>query len=179
MNKAKIIVVSGVTAGGKTTLINELSKQMLNSSTISFDDYDIDMLPSAPPLEYFLEEPKKAINQYDISQLMNDLLRIIYKYEFILLDFPFGYEHKVLFPYIDVAIYVKTPLDVVFARQIIRDYSDKTIEEILEWSNTYLSYARPIFLAHEKIVSSTVDYILDGELSTEKQVEKLFESIII
>lgn len=177
MKKAKVIVVSGVTAGGKTTLINELSKKLVNSSTISFDDYDIDMLPSAPPLEYFLEEPQKAINQYDISRLMDDLLKVIDQREFILLDFPFGYEHKILFPYIDVAIYVKTPLDVVFARQIIRDYSNKSTEEILEWSNTYLSYARPIFLAHEKIVSATVDYILDGELSTEKQVEKLLEKI--
>ena len=63
---------------------------------------------------------------------------------------------------------MKTPLDVSFARQVIRDK-----EEIINWSKTYLNYARPIFLEHEKIVSSNADYILDGTISMTEQVNQL------
>ncbi|MFC5974460.1 hypothetical protein [Carnobacterium antarcticum] len=43
--KSFVVVVSGVTAGGKTTLINELHKEFIDSKVISFDDYSIDALP--------------------------------------------------------------------------------------------------------------------------------------
>lgn len=47
MKRGKVIVVSGVTASGKTTLVRELSR-LVDGSVISFDDYSIDALPSAP-----------------------------------------------------------------------------------------------------------------------------------
>ncbi|MHC5268931.1 nucleoside/nucleotide kinase family protein [Enterococcus sp. LJL98] len=175
MFKAKIIVISGVTAGGKTTLIKKLSKDIKNSFIISFDDYSIDALPSAPSLDLFLEDSKKAVNQYDIRPLIEDLEKVINQYDSILIDFPFGYEHNVLKPYIDKVIYLKTPLDIAFARQIIRDFSDKDKQDILDWAETYINYARPIFLEHDRLISSTADHILDGTLTTEMKIEKLKE----
>ncbi|MDV7686766.1 nucleoside/nucleotide kinase family protein [Oenococcus oeni] len=47
---SKVIVISGLTAGGKTALIKALAQKLTNSKIISFDDYDIDQLPSAPSL---------------------------------------------------------------------------------------------------------------------------------
>ena len=170
MYNSKVIVVSGITAGGKTSLVKELVENVDNSCVLSFDDYSIDALPSAPPMELLLEDFKTAVNQYDITQLMDDFFLTTKKrvFEFVFIDFPFGYEHDSLKPYIDIVIYVKTPLDVSFARQVIRDK-----EEIINWSKTYLNYARPIFLEHEKIVSSNADYILDGTISMTEQVNQL------
>lgn len=37
--KTKVIVISGVTASGKTTLINALSDTVENAYVLSFDDY--------------------------------------------------------------------------------------------------------------------------------------------
>ena len=175
MYNSKVIVVSGITAGGKTSLVKELVENVDNSCVLSFDDYSIDALPSAPPMELLLEDFKTAVNQYDITQLMDDFFLTTKKrvFEFVFIDFPFGYEHDSLKPYIDTVIYVKTPLDVSFARQVIRDYSDRDKEEIINWSKTYLNYARPIFLEHEKIVSSNADYILDGTISMTEQVIQL------
>ena len=62
MKKGKVIVVSGVTASGKTTLVRELSR-LADGIVISFDDYSIDALPSAPSFDYFLQDPRAAINQ--------------------------------------------------------------------------------------------------------------------
>ena len=95
----------------------------------------------------------------------------------ILIDFPFGYQHKILKPYIDTVVYIKTPLDIVFARQLIRDYPEKTPKEITQWADNYLRFVRPIFIAHEKYVSSKVDLLLDGELPLDQQVFKVKQFI--
>ena len=50
ISRAKIIVISGVTAGGKTSLINEINRRVKNCYHLSFDDYSFDALPSAPSL---------------------------------------------------------------------------------------------------------------------------------
>jgi hypothetical protein len=65
---------------------------------ISFDDYSIDALPSAPSLDTPIED---AINQYELQQLMDDFLNIPDETEIVLIDFPFGNRHEVLAPYID------------------------------------------------------------------------------
>ena len=131
LSKSLVVVVSGVTAGGKTTLINELHKKFTDSKVISFDDYSIDALPSAPPIETPVQE---VVNQYDLSPLMKDFLTVKDTSSFIFLDFPFGYKHKTLEPYITKTVYVKTPLDVAFARLLVRDYSNKSVEEIIHWA---------------------------------------------
>ena len=64
MYNSKVIVVSGITAGGKTSLVKELVENVDNSCVLSFDDYSIDALPSAPPMELLLEDFKTAVNQY-------------------------------------------------------------------------------------------------------------------
>lgn len=82
MKKGKVIVVSGVTASGKTTLVRELSR-LADGIVISFDDYSIDALPPAPSFDYFLQDPRAAINQYDISLLLKDLKRAMLLYPII------------------------------------------------------------------------------------------------
>lgn len=168
-----VIVVSGVTGSGKTTLINALH-QKLNSKIISFDDYSIDALPSAPPID---TPVKDAVNQYDISSLMYDFHKVANRYPFILIDFPFGYKNKILKPYIGKVIYVKTPLDVCLARQILRDYQDKSSKQIMAWLKSYLTFARPIFIDHEQFVSSDSDLIVDGTLPLTDKVSLVLNSI--
>lgn len=41
MYNSKVIVVSGITAGGKTSLVKELIENVDNASALSFDDYSI------------------------------------------------------------------------------------------------------------------------------------------
>lgn len=168
--KSFVVVVSGVTAGGKTTLINELHKEFIDSKVISFDDYSIDALPSAPPIETPIQD---AGNQYDLNLLMKDFLSAKDKFPFIFVDFPFGYKHKALKPYITKAVYLKTPLDVAFARQLIRDYSDKSVEEILIWAQTYVDSARQIFIDYDAFVSEDVDLIIDGTLPLIEQLNSI------
>jgi len=173
LKSSYVVVISGVTGSGKTTLINALNKK-LNSFVISFDNYSIDALPSAPPID---TPVKDAVNQYDISALMADLKKVNNHYPFILIDFPFGYKNKTLKPFIDKVIYIKTPLDICLARQIIRDYQDKSTDEIMSWMRTYLDFARPIFVDHEQFVSNDADLVMDGTLSLNEKLNLVLKTI--
>ena len=42
INKVVTISVAGVTAGGKTTIINELKKKIESAKSLHFDDYDFE-----------------------------------------------------------------------------------------------------------------------------------------
>lgn len=74
--KTKVIVISGVTASGKTTLINALSDTVENAYVLSFDDYSIDALPSAPSHAFLLKNFNVAVNLFDITQLMKDFFSV-------------------------------------------------------------------------------------------------------
>lgn len=173
MSDSNIIVISGVTASGKTTLTKALLQNVENAYALFFDDYSIDALPNAPTFNFFLKSPKVAINQYDISALITDLKHVKNQYDHIFIDFPFGYEHDVLAPFIDTVLYMKTPLDVTLARQVLRDYTNKSKEDIIEWLDIYLNYARRLFVMHETMIAPSADYLLDGTKDIKSQIDQL------
>lgn len=85
--QTKVLTISGITAGGKTTLSRALLNLQPEIKIIAFDDYSIDALPGAPSFDFFKENPLAAINQYDLSALINDFDHAYGKFPLILLDF--------------------------------------------------------------------------------------------
>lgn len=174
MIKSQVVVISGLTAGGKTTLVNALHTQLPNSYVISFDDYSIDALPEAPQID---TPVKDAVNRYDISALMADFLAVYNQYAIILIDFPFGNRNRILAPYIDLTVYIKTPLDICLARKILRDTPNQPTTAARDWAQTYLEFARPIFLDHEDYVSATANLVLDGLQPLSQKVQQVLKSL--
>lgn len=161
--ETKVLTISGITAGGKTTLSRSLLNLQPEIKIISFDDYSIDALPSAPSFDLFKENPLAAINQYDLSALMNDFNHVYGKFSLILIDFPFGRIHQTLNPFIDQACYVQTPFDIAFTRYIQREYTPQSsAQEIFDWCQTYIQFVHPLVALHEKIVLPSCDLVLDG-----------------
>ncbi|OIM48336.1 hypothetical protein ATX78_10595, partial [Oenococcus oeni] len=76
-----------------------------------------------------------------------------------------------------LTVYIKTPLDLLLARQILRDYSTSKLTDILDWLKTYIRIARPIFLANEQFVSSSADLILDGSSSLPSKVDFVLKTL--
>ena len=168
---AKIISISGLTAGGKTTLVTALHEKLADSAIISFDDYDIDATSSAPDISQPLSE---NVNQYNISPILNQISKLADKFTYIILDYPFGNKHSRLSDGIDLCIYNQVPLDILLTRQIIRDHDD---QGAVKWSEMYLNQLRILFISNEEFVLSSADLILDGTVPISERINTIIKRI--
>ena len=107
----KIIAIAAVTAGGKTTVVNEIKTQLKSVKSLHFDDYTFEGQVD----DFYAWVTQGAnYNVWDLSPLIKDIYEIkrSNNCEYLLLDYPFAYCHKELSKYIDCAIFIDTPLDI-------------------------------------------------------------------
>lgn len=173
----KIIAIAAVTAGGKTTIVNKIKKQLPNTKTLHFDDYSFE-----GEVDDFYTWAKQGAdyNVWNLSPLIKDILEIKKNSdcEYLLLDYPFAYCHKGLSEYIDCAIFIDTPLDIAMARRILRDMNTATGEEIRQDLKMYIKYARIAHIQMLKDVLPSSDYIIDGTKELEEQTEEIIRIIL-
>ena len=83
----KIISIAAVTAGGKTTIVNEIKKQVKNVMALHFDDYAFE-----GEVDDFYGWVKNGANYnvWNLSPLINDICKIKEKSEcdYLILDYP-------------------------------------------------------------------------------------------
>lgn len=178
INKAVIIAVSGVTAGGKTTIINELKKKIKSAKSLHFDDYDFE-----GEVEDFHQWVMNGAdyNVWNLEPLKEDILKFKGDNEaqYILLDYPFAYKNDLIKPFIDCAIFIDTPLDIAMARRVLRDMYNATGDEIREDMSFYLKYAR---IAYEEMLNTILpnsDYVIDGSMQLDEIVKQIMNIIKI
>ncbi|MCH7982622.1 MAG: hypothetical protein J4O01_05080 [Chloroflexi bacterium] len=166
--KIIIIGIGAVSGGGKSRLVTELARTLGNVRAVYFDEFDDttehpgDMRKwladggdynawKAPALVEHLRvlkdcdasEPKDGPNQY------------------IVFDAPLGRAHAASGQYIDLMVFLDTPLDIAMARRLLREGFKNRPESHLRG---YLEWTRDLFLWHIDQVSATADLILDGTL---------------
>ncbi len=172
----KVIAVAAVTAGGKTTIVNELVKCLQNAQALHFDNYTFD-----GEVNNFHQWAIDGADYHvwDLSPLKEDILRIQESgnCDWLILDYPFAYRHDTIAPLIDAAFFIHTPLDVALARHILRDMSDVTVEEIHQNMEHYLQYERIAYTAMLNNVLPSSDYVIDGVQSICEIVEKILNII--
>lgn len=172
----KIISVAAVTAGGKTTIVNELKKRLRNSRSLHFDNYNFE-----GEVDNFYQWVLDGANYHvwNLTPLEDDILKIRSSgiCDYLILDYPFAYCHDAIKPYIDIAFFVDTPLDISLARRILRDMSDATADEIRHDMEVYLKYARIAFVQMQKDILQSSDYVIDGTLSVGKIVNEIAAKI--
>ncbi len=172
----KIIAFASVTAGGKTTIINELKKVLKNAESLHFDDYSFE-----GEVEDFHAWVMNGADYsvWNLSPLIRDIAEIKNnkKCDYLLLDYPFAYCHKELGKYIDYAIFIDTPLDVAMARRILRDMNGATGEEIRYDMEMYLKYARVAYVQMLKDVFPSSDYVIDGIKELGEKVQEIIHLI--
>lgn len=174
----KIIAIGAVTAGGKTTVVNELKKQIPNTKSLHFDDYTFE--GEVDDFHAWIKQGSDY-NVWNLNPLIKDILEMKKSdNDYLFLDYPFAYCHKALSEYIDCAIFIDTPLDIAIARRILRDMNNATGEEIRKDLEIYLKYARIAYVQMLKDVLPSSDYIIDGtkELSeTTDEIKKIILSL--
>lgn len=173
----KVIAIAGVTASGKTTIVNELKKQIPNTISLHFDDYSFE-----GEVDDFYAWVKQGAdyNVWNLSPLTKDILEIKKNSdsEYLLLDYPFAYCHKALREYIDCAIFIDTPLDIAMARRILRDMSNATGEEIRQDLEMYLKYARVAYIQMLQDVLPSSDYIIEGAKELSEKTDEIKKIIL-
>ena len=149
----KVIAIAAVTAGGKTTIVNELKNQIANTKALYFDDYSFE-----GEVDNFYEWTKQGAD-YNVWNLS-----------------PFC--HKALRNYIDCAIFIDTPLDIAMARKVLRDMKNATGEEIRQEMETYLKYARIAYVQMLKDILPSSDYVIDGTKELSEKVDEIKKIIL-
>lgn len=175
-NKMKIIAIAAVTAGGKTTVVNELRKKLPKAKSLHFDDYDFEGAVE----DYHKWTIEGAdYNVWNLQPLKEDIIEIINAgdCDYLLLDYPFAYCHKEIKEYIDCAIFIDTPLDIAMARRVLRDMKDATANDIREEMKMYIQYERVAYIQMLKDIRPSSDYVIDGMKELEEQVEEILECI--
>ena len=172
----KVIAIAAVTAGGKTTVVNEIKQKLKNIKSLHFDDYSFE----GEVDDFYAWVMNGAdYNVWNLSPLIKDILEIKKneKCDYLLLDYPFAYCHNELSKYIDCAIFIDTPLDIAMARRILRDMKDATAEEIRYDMDMYLKYARVAYVQMLKDILPSSDYVIDGTKELDDKIQEIINII--
>jgi len=186
MKKPFVISISAPSGGGKTTITTELTKQLNNTAVIYWDDYGDKVGPDrnmndVTDYNEWHTEPLAA----DIEQLLHE------QHNYIILDYPFGYLNDCVGKYIDLAVFIDTPLDVALSRRIIRDYTSRSkgsdfglaevdnvslraIDDELRW---YLTRSRPTYVRFSEAHRSKSDLVIDGTKLPEEIIEIIISTL--
>lgn len=173
----KIIAIGAVTAGGKTTVVNAVKDKLPKAAALYFDDYSFE-----GEVEDFSKWVSEGadVSVWDLSTLKSDIEKIIHsgEYDYLLLDYPFAYQHKMIKDYLDCCIFIDTPLDIAMARRVLRDMKGAAADEIRNEMYTYLKYARTAYIQMVKEHLSASDYVIDGAKELEDIVHEAMEIIL-
>ena len=97
---------------------------------------------------------------------------------YVVADAPLGRAHADSGRFIDLMLFIDTPLDVALARMVLREIDregDRTPDEALDYVkgelSGYLAQARPIYEEFQERMRATSDVIVDGTLSIDDVVE--------
>jgi uridine kinase len=171
--KSLIIAIAAVSGGGKTTVTTRLNQLLPKSKALFFDDYDFEGPDDIP--EWV--ERGGDCNEWKLMPLVSDINSltspISSEIDFILLDYPFANSHNEMKGYIDLTVFIDTPLDIAMARRIMRDFSKASSEQIHNELAHYLSRGRDAYLNMLNTTKPNSELIIDGSLSVDEIVNQI------
>lgn len=173
----KIIAIGAVTAGGKTTLVNAIKDKLTRTASLHFDDYSFD----GEVNDFYKWVSDGAnYNVWDLSPLKSDIEKIINsdRYDYLLLDYPFAYQNKMIKDYLDCCIFIDTPLDIALARKVLRDMKESSADDIRYEMDVYLKYARIAYVQMLQDILPISDYVIDGTKEIKIIINEAMEIIL-
>lgn len=173
----KIIAIGAVTAGGKTTLVNAIKDKLTRTASLHFDDYSFD----GEVNDFYKWVSGGAnYNVWDLSPLKADIEKIINsdRYDYLLLDYPFAYQNKMIKDYLDCCIFIDTPLDIALARKVLRDMKESSADDIRYEMDVYLKYARIAYVQMLQDILPISDYVIDGTKELKIIINEAMEIIL-
>ena len=161
----KVIAINAVSGGGKTTTTNELLKRLPNSKALYFDDRNYDEISGIHDLCKWELEDGADYSQWNLQELVSDINALMLEnLDYILLDYPFSYLQKQVSGFIALSVFIDTPLDMCVARRILRDFKDRTVDEIAGDMDWYIKRGRMAYVQSAITGRADADLVIDGSL---------------
>lgn len=175
--KPCIVAVNAISGGGKTAITNKLQKRLPHAQALYFDDRNYDEDSGIEDICAWMENGAD-VQAFDLQRLADDIENLCRSsLDYILLDYPFGYKHHLIAPYIDLSVFIDTPLDVALARRILRDYDGTSSGRILGDMEHYLSRGRDAYLYGLDETRKCADLVVDGSKCVDEIVDAIMEKI--
>ena len=191
MNTVKVIGISAVGGGGKTTITRRLVEVLGDAVALHFDDYD-DTNVHPDDLQHWLADG----GDYDAFQtplftchlhalragrsISSPVGGTVGPARYVVADAPLGRAPSDSGRFIDLMVFVDTPLDVALARRTLRDLelaSGPTAIEALAHAKLelagYLARARPVYALFQERMRAGADLIVDGTFGVDLVVEAI------
>ncbi len=190
-----VIAIAGHSGSGKSALVRNLAAR-LGASTLGIDDYPFESYPRA--VEWIARGADP--NEYQTPQFFADVRALkvgrpiihpeteqeLQPTEYIIIEEPFGRGRDALRDLIDLAVYLDTPLEVAYARKLLRKsdflpWEDDPpvfiahLRENLEW---YLRVGRQFYLAVSEKAMAGCDLIVDGLQEGDAVVAEVYEAAL-
>lgn len=178
IKKPFVLAINAISGGGKTTIVKELQRKLPKSKALFFDDRSYDSDSGIEDICKWVEDGAD-VNRFNLDLLAEDIEKLIKEnFNYIIMDYPFGYRHKVISKYLDFSIFIDTPLDIALARRIIRDYNTSSIQNVFNDMKHYLIQGRRTYLYGLDEIREKADYTIDGSKSLDGIVSEIMERLI-
>lgn len=174
IKKPIVIAIASISGGGKTTVAEKLNEELPNSKALFFDEYDLE----GPENVLDWMNRGSNYNEWNLTPFVKDLEELLTEsLDYIVLDFPFSYQHAQTHSSINFSVFIDTPLDIALARRTIRDFQDSSAENIVEAMKHYNSHGRQAYLEMLYTIKPSADVIVDGSQSVAKIVSLIAENV--
>jgi len=161
----KIIAINSISGGGKTTTTNELLKRIPNSKALYFDDRDYESVSGIFDLCKWALDDGADYSLWNLQAFADDIKALMREnLDYVFLDYPFGYLQKQIAGFISLSVLIDTPLDIAVARRILRDFTDRSVDEIAADMDWYIKRSREVYVNSVKTSKADADLIVDGTL---------------
>ncbi|MGK7378109.1 hypothetical protein ACSFXN_09765 [Planococcus sp. 1R117A] len=172
IKKTIVIAIASISGGGKTTVVEKLNEELPNSKALFFDEYDLE----GPEDVMDWMNRGADYNEWNLTPFVKDLEELLTEsLDYIVLDFPFSYQHAQTHSFISFSVFIDTPLDMALARRITRDFQDGSAEAIIEAMQHYNSHGRQAYLEMLHTIKPSADFVVDGSLPVARIVSSITE----
>lgn len=151
-----------------------MNEELSNSEALYFDEFD-------------LEGPESIIdwmnrgsdyNEWNLTPFVKELEKLLTKsLDYIVLDFPFSYQHTQTHSFINFSVFIDTPLDIALARRTIRDFQGSSTENIVEAMRHYNLHGRQAYLEMLHTIKPSADFVVEGSQSVAEIVSLIAEKV--
>ena len=196
MNSVKVIGISAVSGGGKTAVTRRLAEVLGDAVAIHFDDYDDTNVHPDDLQRWFSDGSDCDVYETPVFTRHLEALKAVQSVRYpiggatlgparyVVADAPLGRSHSDSGRFIDLMVFVDTPLDIAMARRILRDVEQATqstaaenLEHVKGGLTGYEPRARPIYEHFQQRMRAGADFIVDGALGIDRIVDRILSEM--